>query len=52
MSPEYRYLIKLKHLFNYEKSDIFSIGLIILKLYLNDINKINRIENGEGYEIM
>ena len=52
MSPEYRYLIWIKNNFSYEKSDIFSLGLIILRLNFSNINKINKIENGEGYEIM
>ena len=34
MSPEYRSLILLKEDFNYEKSDIFSIGLNILRINL------------------
>ena len=32
MSPEYRNILKLDKEFNYEKSDIFSIGLIIIRL--------------------
>ena len=30
MSPEYRYTIELNNNFNYEKSDIFSIGILIV----------------------
>ena len=32
MSPEYRKTIKLYLNFDYEKSDIFSVGLIILRI--------------------
>ena len=32
MSPEYRYLIFITKYFDYEKSDIFSIGLLIINL--------------------
>ena len=32
MSPEYRIKLKLNKEFNNEKSDIFSIGLLILRL--------------------
>ena len=34
MSPEYRKIINIKNEFDYEKSDIFSFGLIILWLDL------------------
>ena len=34
MSPEYRIKLKIDNEFIYEKSDIFSIGLIILRLEL------------------
>jgi hypothetical protein len=30
MSPEYRSCIEIKNEFNYEKSDIFSLGIVIL----------------------
>ena len=32
MSPEYRKSIKVLWNFDYEKSDIFSVGLILLKI--------------------
>ena len=32
MSPEYRYQLKINHEFSYEKSDIFSLGIIILRV--------------------
>ena len=32
MSPEYRSCLKLKEDFNYEKSDIFSLGLNLLRI--------------------
>ena len=32
MSPEYRILIKFEEEFDYNKSDIFSLGIIILRL--------------------
>ena len=30
MSPEYQYLININYNFDYEKSDIFSIGILII----------------------
>ena len=32
MSPEYRKYIKINYKFNYEQSDIFSLGITILRL--------------------
>ena len=32
MSPEYRSCLKLKEDFDYEKSDIFSLGLNLLRI--------------------
>ena len=46
--------MKIYYEFNYEKSDIFSLGIIILRLnlLLNEINiaEINNIES--GFEIL
>ena len=32
MSPEYRQCIQIKNNFDYEKSDIFSIGIVVLRM--------------------